>query len=610
MLFNIYNTNLRAFLILILCFFSIQNDLILTERVFFILTIISSFFLNKINIKYKGLYVSIYSSILVFIEIHLHEYLFSKNFFINLILLLLILRYADINNKKKLFSYSLISLVICTISLISSQDILSSINSILILIFTIINFYLINQKEIINFDLSNLIKIFGYISFIIPFIIIIYFIFPRVEINVKILENNKSSLGIPNQITLGSFENFADSSKKVFDIIPSSFINSDLYFRVKVFDNISNDKTWLSTKQIKNTKGLLKNQKILVNEYFDIVLQPNERNWIPTLDNYVITSEGDHFYDHINNLFYSKKIIDKKKIIRFSKSETPIFNDDLELNKYTILPDTISNKLVEWAKKHKKEKTNAEYIDFLLRHLGNGNYYYNLSPSIKSYNDYEYFFFNSKEGYCEYYAGIFVILTRLANIPSRIVSGYYGGNLNQFGNFYEFYQKDAHAWAEVWLDGKGWVRIDPTSLIPKSNIINSINQTINNSDISVSGRGLSDLTFLTIREYLSFIDYKWTMSFLTYDKESRDNFVEDFEFKYIWLIFLPVFLFYFFRAIYFLNKKNIYIFLFKFVVLISSKRQKIKKTDTPHQKFSKLSFKSAERYERFFSKYLNIIYKT
>ena len=91
-------------------------------------------------------------------------------------------------------------------------------------------------------------------------------------------------------------------------------------------------------------------------------------------------------------------------------------------------------------------------------------------------------FFKSKEGYCEYYAGMFVILSRLANIPSRIVSGYFGGTENEFGEFYEFTQSDSHAWVEIWLDDLGWVRFDPTTAIPPSRIKNSINQFLDQNN--------------------------------------------------------------------------------------------------------------------------------
>lgn len=75
------------------------------------------------------------------------------------------------------------------------------------------------------------------------------------------------------------------------------------------------------------------------------------------------------------------------------------------------------------------------------------------------------FLFRRKSGFCEHYAGAFVTLMRAARVPSRVVVGYLGGELNQFGGYLLVRQSDAHAWCEVWIPGSGWQRVDPTSVI-------------------------------------------------------------------------------------------------------------------------------------------------
>ena len=118
-----------------------------------------------------------------------------------------------------------------------------------ILIFTIINLYLINQSKVVNFDIKNLINLIGYSLLILPIIAIVYLIFPRTEIDIKLLDNSNTNLGIPNEINLGSFQLFADSSSRVFLLNNDDYNQKDLYFRVKVFDFINKDKTWISTKR-------------------------------------------------------------------------------------------------------------------------------------------------------------------------------------------------------------------------------------------------------------------------------------------------------------------------------------------------------------------------
>ena len=75
------------------------------------------------------------------------------------------------------------------------------------------------------------------------------------------------------------------------------------------------------------------------------------------------------------------------------------------------------------------------------------------------------FWFDRKEGFCEHIASAFVVLMRAMDVPARIVTGYQGGDRNTVDGYWTVRQSDAHAWAEVWMAGRGWVRVDPTSAV-------------------------------------------------------------------------------------------------------------------------------------------------
>ena len=119
-----------------------------------------------------------------------------------------------------------------------------------------------------------------------------------------------------------------------------------------------------------------------------------------------------------------------------------------------VLPNNVSLKLKKWAQRNfKKAVDPKEYLNKILNEFKTNNFYYSLTPETQG-NDYENFFFSTKTGYCEYFAGTFVILARLVGIPSRIVTGYFGGSYNNLGDFYTFKQHDEHSWVEIFLDGK------------------------------------------------------------------------------------------------------------------------------------------------------------
>ena len=75
------------------------------------------------------------------------------------------------------------------------------------------------------------------------------------------------------------------------------------------------------------------------------------------------------------------------------------------------------------------------------------------------------FLFDTRRGFCEHYASAFVFVLRAADIPARVVTGYQGGEVNPVDGYLEVRQSDAHAWAEVWLAGRGWQRMDPTAAV-------------------------------------------------------------------------------------------------------------------------------------------------
>jgi hypothetical protein len=104
-------------------------------------------------------------------------------------------------------------------------------------------------------------------------------------------------------------------------------------------------------------------------------------------------------------------------------------------------------------------------VQAALDRLRTGNYHYTLDPGVYGQHTADEFWFDRKEGFCEHIASAFVVLMRALDIPARVVTGYQGGERNSVDGFWIVRQSDAHAWAEVWLAGRGWVRVDPTSVV-------------------------------------------------------------------------------------------------------------------------------------------------
>jgi transglutaminase-like putative cysteine protease len=97
-------------------------------------------------------------------------------------------------------------------------------------------------------------------------------------------------------------------------------------------------------------------------------------------------------------------------------------------------------------------------------------FYYTLTPPLLGVDGVDDFLFRTRQGFCEHYASAFVFLMRSAGVPARVVTGYQGGERNELGDYLIVRQSDAHAWAEVWLPERGWVRVDPTAAVAPARV--------------------------------------------------------------------------------------------------------------------------------------------
>ncbi len=102
------------------------------------------------------------------------------------------------------------------------------------------------------------------------------------------------------------------------------------------------------------------------------------------------------------------------------------------------------------------------------------DFVYTLATPLLGRNSVDEFLFDQKAGFCEHFSSAFVVLMRAAGIPARVVTGYVGGYRNPIGDYWQVRRSDAHAWAEVWLPGRGWVREDPTAAVAPERIYDTL----------------------------------------------------------------------------------------------------------------------------------------
>ncbi|WP_018152230.1 transglutaminase TgpA family protein [Leeia oryzae] len=151
---------------------------------------------------------------------------------------------------------------------------------------------------------------------------------------------------------------------------------------------------------------------------------------------------------------------------------------------------------------------------------------YTLRPGKLGDDPVDEFLFQSQKGFCEHYASSFVFLMRAAGVPARVVVGYLGGEYNTVGNYYIIRQADAHAWAEVWLDGKGWTRVDPTAAVAPERVERGIEQVLP-ADSGLAIQNTRSAGWL--REFGWIADNlvnQWNRWVLSYDRQRQKQLLE------------------------------------------------------------------------------------
>lgn len=208
---------------------------------------------------------------------------------------------------------------------------------------------------------------------------------------------------------------------------------------------------------------------------YEVTMEPSSHPWLfvidaaplsPTLPGYRSTLQNDLQW-----------VTDRPitETVRYQARSYPRFQhgvrqNELDLQDELDLPPGFNPRTLALAQEIRNDPRNANadtaaLVQQVMQRLRTGGYMYTLEPGTFGTNTADEFWFDRKQGFCEHIASSFVVLMRGMGIPARIVTGYQGGEPNNIDGFWVVRQSDAHAWAEVWQAGQGWLRVDPTSAV-------------------------------------------------------------------------------------------------------------------------------------------------
>ncbi len=144
------------------------------------------------------------------------------------------------------------------------------------------------------------------------------------------------------------------------------------------------------------------------------------------------------------------------------------------------------------------------------------DFIYTLDAPLLGRDSADDFLFNTKRGFCQHFSSSFAVFMRSAGVPARVVTGFVGGDFNQVGDYWMLYGKDAHAWNEIWVNGRGWVRVDPTAAVAPGNILDTV-------DDLAGSENFAESFFSSTFETSDWLRRSWNELVLGYNGKRQKN---------------------------------------------------------------------------------------
>lgn len=196
---------------------------------------------------------------------------------------------------------------------------------------------------------------------------------------------------------------------------------------------------------------------------------------------------------------------------------------DYERRYYLRLPENTNPRAMSLVQSWLEQNlSRAQIVERVLSRYRE-SFTYTLRPPPLGSNSIDEFMFITQRGFCEHFSSSFVFLMRAAGIPARVVVGYQGGEMHPVEKYLIVRQKDAHAWAEIWLPGSGWVRVDPTAAVSPLRIERGLNASLGEEDARLIQPLFSGAWFSNLQLQIDAISYSWHKWVLGYDDSQQQG---------------------------------------------------------------------------------------
>lgn len=324
--------------------------------------------------------------------------------------------------------------------------------------------------------------------------------------------------GLSDQMNPGDITELARSDEVAFRVRfrgPSP-VPAELYWRGPVLERFDGRRWRTQADSLRERLPVLRDyvpppapgQRVFS---YEITLEPNQQRWLLPLETPLSWDAPDSRLAGTLELL-NKRPVDRRMAWNGRSVGTGSFRDPTPPQRVNRdLAGGANPRSVALARELRRNASSDEdYLRRVLRLFREQQFFYTLQPPALGEQPVDDFLFSTRAGFCEHYASAFAVLARAAGLPARVVAGYQGGERNPVADYWIVRQSDAHAWTEVWLNGR-WIRYDPTAAVAPERIESGL-------DAALPGQAGDTLPLLGGGEWFARMALNWDALNATWDR--------------------------------------------------------------------------------------------
>ena len=459
-----------------------------------------------------------------------------------LLLIAFALKLLELSHRKDAYVLLFLGYFICLTQFLFSQDLLVTLYALVSVTVVTTALVAIHRPGEHQFKLGTLHVASVMLLQALPLMIVLFFLFPRFgPLWTVPIKNHTAKTGMSDFMKPGDVASLSQSADVAFRVkfdgeIP---VKSALYWRGLVLSRIEQG-VWSALSFYDLPANQLRPQEVIIGGEpirYNVIMEPTQQRWLYGLK--YARSDTRTVMQASDFRLFSPTLIETEFMYTVdSWTDVPVEEtlSDWRRTTETQLPPTGNAKTRKLSLELREEAgSNAAFVDLVLDRFRVEPYVYTLRPGLLPEQDsIDAFLFQSQRGFCEHYASAFVFMMRAAGVPARVVAGYQGGEINPINKTVIVHQFDAHAWAEVWLASRGWVRVDPTAAISPLRIEFGLEEAMASEGSFLSAMLLSPARYRSIpllnllRLRYDALTYRWQTWVVGFDSERQFNLLRSF----------------------------------------------------------------------------------